>query len=540
MTRDPRSIVTAVARLVWFDLLRWWPVAATAVLLEGWRAADVEAALHFPPPGAGPVSLFPGGIATLDAILWLLPVATTMLVVQADHPDDDRAFWRTRPIAPAALAVAKIAFLALLFVLVPAAIDAIRLAAYGAPISSMLVATGQIAARAGFVILPAWALALATRTPSRFLGAAGALVVAAYLFALAANWIDPLLDQFRDAPARSRSYPAMLEPLKDWQRNNRHGWTGGLVLTATGLGILVALYATRRTVAAACAGVALVAAPNLWPAADGVSAASPAVGAAIGGRITLPAGLTLPARHWIERERDSVQVSGPVVLPGLPPHLSADITWERMRVGTGAETLDVIGYAQQELGATPTDVVRGGRAARDRGLDWLFKVPPRDALRLLVPRVSIDGEAVVSLTERRVVGAIPLAKGQAVRADGVLLEILEVKTYRDGPVAHVRLARFPSAGSAYDRTLTLFVTDARRGVALPTLTYWGGYREPPSSSVWAWGSSRTWVERFDMQLEGAAALVAQPGAELVLVESRLAGRLRTALRAHDVPMRPRD
>src|SRR6185436_15634794 len=100
--------------------------------------------------------------------------------------------WRTWPIAPAALAVAKAAVLALLFVLVPAAIDAVRLAAYGAPLSSMLVAAGQIAARAGFVILPAWTLALVTRTPSRFLGAAAALIVAAYLFSLAAAWIDPL------------------------------------------------------------------------------------------------------------------------------------------------------------------------------------------------------------------------------------------------------------------------------------------------------------------------------------------------------------
>ena len=310
MTRHPRSIVTAVARLVWFDVLRWWPLAAMATLFEAWRATGVEAALHLTPPGAGEVSLFLGGIPTLDAILWLLPVATTMLVIQADHVDDDRAFWRTRPIAPAALAVAKVAFLGLLFVLVPAAIDAVRLAAYGAPLSSMLVSMGQIAARAdrdpaglgrrarhpdavpvsrrgrrarrrGVLLQPgrpmdrsaAPGVPRPVRAQPGLPGDAGAAVgLAAHQPAWLGGRAGADRDRRRDAH----------RPLRD----PTHG-RGGM------------------------SGVALVVAPNIWPTADGMSAAPPAIGAAIGGRMTLPAGLSLPARRWIQQERDSVQVSGP-------------------------------------------------------------------------------------------------------------------------------------------------------------------------------------------------------------------------------------
>ena len=57
----------------------------------------------------------------------------------------------------------------------------VRLAAYGAPLSAHVAATIQIAVTAGDAIVPAWALALATRTLPAFLAGAGGLIVFAYL-----------------------------------------------------------------------------------------------------------------------------------------------------------------------------------------------------------------------------------------------------------------------------------------------------------------------------------------------------------------------
>ncbi len=149
LTATPsRSLAASVRDVVGFDLRRLRAVAALMVALELARAAFVEW-------GAAPLTIaigdgFGGTFGTeeiplLDALLVVATVLATALVVQANLPSDDRAFWRTRPIAPLALALGKLTTLSLLLVVVPSTVNAARLLDYGAPLSA--AAAGAVQSR---------------------------------------------------------------------------------------------------------------------------------------------------------------------------------------------------------------------------------------------------------------------------------------------------------------------------------------------------------------------------------------------------------
>ncbi|MEO5820107.1 MAG: hypothetical protein ABIT71_06340, partial [Vicinamibacteraceae bacterium] len=117
----------SVLRLVRFDLRRFRVLVLLMVGLELARAALVEWTLHGLPTTIG--ERFGGtfGVAEMpiaDLVLGVVALLVTGLVIQADDPSDDRAFWRTRPIAPLALAVAKAITCALLLVVVPWVVNA--------------------------------------------------------------------------------------------------------------------------------------------------------------------------------------------------------------------------------------------------------------------------------------------------------------------------------------------------------------------------------------------------------------------------------
>ena len=110
-TAVPAPFARTLERLVRFDLRRFRLLALLVVLLEIARAAVVEWTLHFVPASMSERfgwTFGTGEVALVDAILWLATVLTTAVVVQADLPSDDRAFWRTRPIRPLALAAGKL------------------------------------------------------------------------------------------------------------------------------------------------------------------------------------------------------------------------------------------------------------------------------------------------------------------------------------------------------------------------------------------------------------------------------------------------
>ena len=97
----PPSFARTLGRLVRFDLRRFRMLALLVVILELARAAFVEWTLHLVPTAIGERfggTFGTGEIDVVDAFLWLATALTTAVVVQADLPSDDRAFWRTRPI----------------------------------------------------------------------------------------------------------------------------------------------------------------------------------------------------------------------------------------------------------------------------------------------------------------------------------------------------------------------------------------------------------------------------------------------------------
>ena len=68
----------------------------------------------------------------------------------------------------------------MLFVVVPAAINTVRLLAYGAPAASVFAAIVQLGWSAS-AIVPIWALAILTRTLPRFLLAGAGLAIGVVL-----------------------------------------------------------------------------------------------------------------------------------------------------------------------------------------------------------------------------------------------------------------------------------------------------------------------------------------------------------------------
>jgi hypothetical protein len=109
----PLSFFRGVAHLCRFDLQRFRLFVAVVVALELLRAALAEWVLHRGPllPGQA----FSEGVTNaafefqaLDGALWLATALTTAIVIQADHPADDRGFLRSRPVGPWTLAIAKL------------------------------------------------------------------------------------------------------------------------------------------------------------------------------------------------------------------------------------------------------------------------------------------------------------------------------------------------------------------------------------------------------------------------------------------------
>ena len=261
-----RRVAADIVRLCAFDLHRNRGLAAAVVAMEAGRAAIAESVLRLPMVTgfreADVLGAF-GQVAVgaADTCLWLLALVATAIVVQIDPPSDDRAVWRTRPIPPVTLAAAKIGTLAILLVIVPVAINTLRLAAYGAPIGAIGAAAIQIAVLAGFAVVPAWPLAIATRTAPRF--CALALVVLVLLVIAWARFTPPPIDhqvQVHDGFRFGFPMPAL-----DWRRHDLHGWWTGVAFVLAGLGVIVGHYATRRIAVSVPLGTVLALAVVTWP-----------------------------------------------------------------------------------------------------------------------------------------------------------------------------------------------------------------------------------------------------------------------------------
>jgi hypothetical protein len=554
--------MTAVARLARFDLLRFRVPIAIVVGLELLRAAFVEWVLHHAPPDVE--GLIGGDFAfvTLDGALALAAAVTTALLVQADHPNDDRAFWRSRPVSPWQLAAAKLAVLTVLFALVPFVVNASRLVAYGAPLASLAASAVQFAVIGGSVVVPAWALAIASRTLPRFLAMAAAIVIGWYVAVLAAaTFIPPRIlgPRFFGGSFR-RASTGFAPVLADWQAVDRQGWIVALVVTIAAIALIAAYYRARRATAVVAAGLALVAAPIAMPGRDALVAADTDLAAIVDGRVRLVGGLGMPSKAVMERtmERpERIPLRGSLALPSaLPANVSAslEVGEVRLTLPDGSWTLpgapyccdnaDTLAAMAAARSAVPEDVVYGPTGIRSAANGvvpqrWmtLVTVPAGDADRLRDRAVDVEAPLRFQFTRHRLVGELPLRAGAAFRTNAYLLEILSVEPRAQ--VAVCRFSRFPALASPPGPPLRFFVGTHARERVLPATSHWRQETELPGGGI-GWAQGRTWVVRMVLPLgfAGPGLSERRPAlpTRLAIVESRPAGVVRTSIVARDVPV----
>ena len=516
-----------VFRLWRFDLQRFRVLVAVVVALELLRAALVEWALHRDPlatGGGGPFSGDSGSFEfqTLDGALWLATAITTAILVQADHPADDRAFWRTRPVSAGQLAVAKLSLLAALFVLVPLLVNTARLVAYGAPLGAIAASAVQFVVIGGSIVVPAWALALAARTLPRFLAMAAGVAIAWYVaLAAAVTFVPPSLlgPKFFGGSFRSAS-SGFAPALADWQAVDRHGWVVALLVTVAAATLLIAYYRTRRAAVSIAAGLALIAAPIVVPRRDVSVAADPELAAIVDGRLRLDGSLRLPAKALVEKEvprPDVLPLRGSLVLSSaLPLNVSASPEFGQARLSMPdaawivegspycCDNVDTMAAMSAASGTAPEGTVTGPFGLTPPGypgMPWnriiLFTVPTRDADRLRGQTVGVEGAVRLQFTRHRLVADLPLRAGAAFRTDAYLIEILAIEA-RAG-VAICRFARFPALASLPGPPLRFFVGNPRERV-LPAMSWWRQETELPGGGI-GWAQGRTWVARMTLPLE---------------------------------------
>jgi hypothetical protein len=557
MSSAPRASLTslprAVARLWRFDLQRFRVPIAVVVGLELLRAALAEWVLH-----GGPLlssrALDNASVAfefqALDGALCLATAIATAIVIQADHPADDRGFLRSRPVGPLTVAMTKLTQLAGLFVVLPFVVTAIRLSAYGAPAASVAAGAVQFVVIGGAVVLPAWALALVTRTLPRFLAAGAGLVILWYVAVAAVvssglnQWFDPrLIRRIYNQP-----FTTFAPPLADWQYANTHGWWVALAVTTLAAAIVVTYYRTRHAIGSALAGIALVVGPALVPVWTPTSPAPRELAAGVDGHLRLAA-LVVPrttnkARLSYVGER-WVLVMGTVALPPLPPNVSVERNLGPVRITAPGVELKADGLplygrppilaAMAAAGGTVPDWPQG------RGDDHLFSATRESVDALRARHVDVEAPVDLRFTRHVLVAMLALRAGQSFRTPEYLFEIVAIAPEQG---ALCRFTRFPSLKRTAT-AVTPFVPARRvppigtipgmsRPAVIPSLegrirAFDGGPYVDPDDPIWAFG--RSWTRQLWLPIGDAAA-----PAVVRIVESRRVGDLRTRLVAHDVPV----
>ena len=518
----------SVAHLLRFDLRRFRLFVALIAGLEIARAAFAEWALHFAPTTFGNRGLQAFGteeVAFFDAILVVATALTTAVIVLADLPTDDRAFWRTRPIAPLALAVSKLAGFALLFVAVPAAINAARLAAYGAPASAAAAASLQILVDAGATVSLSWLLALATRTLPRFIAAAAAMLVGGFV-ALGAvvYWMAGGGDGVGSVGI-------------GFEGSQADGSLVDVAFTVLAFAILVVHYRLRRWRVAVTAGIVLVAASMLVPANRTAPAASPDLARLVEGRLSLPAAIEVPP-SWQQQTGAGwpVFMMGKMEIPPLPADVSAAVSLRETRVIVDGRRIPVRGTGQCCGGRGPIGVVAPSAAAAASlpGADGVaFGLPAQLVAQVTGRRIAVEAVADVTFARHRLAGEIPLRPGAAFRTPRYLLEVVGLE-HRPAFMS-IRFVRFPRFGSGGTEGLSLFVADPSSAGLITTTTDWRIAPANAASGAYEWARGRTWAGRSHILLYGVEA--PRAGARLLIVETWPAGVTRTTLSAADVEVR---
>lgn len=540
-TTRPRPVAQSVLHLVRFDLRRFRMMAGLVVGLEVARAAFVEWSVYAMPARINAHFGGPFGgieIGVLDLSIWIATGVTTAMIAQADLLSDDRAFWRTRPIAPLSLAVAKLATFALLFVAVPSVIHGTHLLAHGSPLASVTAAAAQIAVQAVCIVAPAWGFALITRTLPRFIGGA----MGGY-FGVLAVWSAALYWAYWASKSFGSSIgtlgPVPIKAFSEWQRLETLGWGMAVAISVAALAILIRHYQHGRPAASLAAAGILFLAPMFLPPRH---LAAPAASdlAQIGRQLGVvgiwtPAGPpTAPGTPVPIRDTGPLEIL--FTLPALPDDVSAAVTMKQGRLKLGGA--DLITDAEQCcFSGGPLAAIAPALAA-PRSPDGFHAAPATGLLaffeteRLRRRPISIDAEAEIRFQRHRLAGIHPLRPGSTIRLGNRVIEVLAVEPRA---TLLVRYTQFPSLAGADEPALSLFVGDGARTRVSATMPGWLGGHHPTQALIrgpW-WFRGRHWTGRFHVFLEGGAAVVAR-ATHVYVVETRDAGTTHTRLSIPDV------
>ncbi len=538
----PRSLAWSVGHVVQFDLRRFRLLCLAMVGLELVRAGFVEATLGALPERLGErfESFRTMELVFVDAIIALATALTTAVMVQGDLPSDDRAFWRSRPIAPLAMAVGKLAVLGLLFVFVPATVNGARLLAYGAPAAAVIAAATQIAVQAAAIVVPAWILALMTRTLPLFVGAAiGLFVATTALLSATAYWLLRLLD------VRLRVDRVAQE--LDWQRIESLGWLPALAISLVALGLLVRHYQHRRWALSIVSAATLLVSSTLLASRDWAPAAAPDLERLVAGRVgvvgILPPATPQTAPETPVPEHDSDPVRILFTLPPLPVDVSAAVSMHGARVNVNG--FDLVADAEQCcFSGGPLALV--APAAAERSSEGFYApaatgsvIATLDRRPAHDTRVSLDGPAVVRFQRHRLAATQPLRVGTTIRVGDQQIDVLAIERRR--AVIRVRFLQWPSLFESRQPELSLFTGDPSSPRPSATVPGWAGRQRPVDALVrrGPFGRGRRWAGRFHVLVMDSTVMM--PEAQIYLVESREAGTVRSPLAIPEVkpwPARP--
>jgi hypothetical protein len=533
----------AVARLIAFDGRRFRLPLAVLVGLELLRAAMGEWAIHGAALDRDTVTGMRASgfeLQAIDGVLRIAAVVVIALLVQADHPADDRGFLRSRPVPPGTRAVATLALIAALASLIPFLITAARLVTYGAPVTAIGASAVQFVVIGGAFALPAWVLALGTRTLPRFLAVAAALVVV-WTF-LAAEVLSRGWYSWAGSGAAFRVRGAIAgfaPPLTDWQHADARGWLFALAMTIAASALLVGYYRNRRAIRWIAAGIVLIGAPALLPEPAGpVPEADLATIAS--GDVQLRDRLELAAMRAGERRiplDSTVSVRVPLTLAApLPATVSASLEAGRVRLRT-ADGGTIVGDASPCLddGELTAWGLAGGRLppavltvpgcvivtqARGMSRRLRFRVGVPGDERLRGQTVGVDATARLDLTRHRVAASLALRAGASLRTASYLAEVRDVAD--DAHAVTIRFTRFPALGASSRQPLHLFQR-YRGGDAQPV----GGSLDASQTPRIAWAHGRTWSRQQTITLPnfGPGSGRRERPDRLVLVDAEPAGTL---------------
>lgn len=326
-------------------------------------------------------------------------------------------FWKTRPIPPMRLLLAKAIALALLFVLAPAIALAPAWLWCGFSAGELLAAARDMMIRQGAVTVVAAAIAALSPSLRHFLLSSLGLAVVHTIcgaYVVTAHWVEPLsfgVRQSRTVLIQYSIVPFMAAILlyQFLTRNTRRGWAliaAGLVLT---LVIRIAWPWDIMPRISALAGS--------WPAATRVEDAPPELTIA---RMSEPVGESAPL---------SVQVGGGGRTRGIvfaPQTGQGELRWPdgatewalTWRGGTWADA------AALQLWAPP---------AQAAPLPWemVFRLTANAVTRLRAEPATFRASMLMARMRGRVVGKLPLKRGAEISSGAFRTRIVELLNERE-------------------------------------------------------------------------------------------------------------